>query len=401
MPPDHPPTTSGRDAGTAHAPSQPTNHSLRPAPTTLPVLDSVCRYEKLGRIGEGTYGVVYKARDTVTGALVALKRLRMGRHAPGGDAGGTEFGRDGMPVTSVRELACLQAGAADPHLVRLHAVVTDPAPESVFLVFEYCPYELAAVLDAAPAAFSLPHVKDLAHGLLTALDGLHARFTLHRDVKPSNMLLTGGGVLKLCDCGLARPLPATGLARVTPGEADDGAGPRPPPPLTPKVQTLWYRAPELLWGAATYGEGVDTWSAGCVLGELLAGRPLFPERSEGAVVAAQARLLGAPSPRIWPGLAALPGWREAGAASMRSAAGANPYNFLASTIGAASGLSRAGCDLLNGLLTYDPAARLTARAALRHAWFAEEPAARGRWDEVGRVAERAMGDRRRALEERV
>ena len=77
MPPDHPPTTSGRDAGTAHTPSQPTNHSLRPAPTTLPVLDSVSRYEKLGRIGEGTYGVVYKARDTVTGALVALKRPRL------------------------------------------------------------------------------------------------------------------------------------------------------------------------------------------------------------------------------------------------------------------------------------------------------------------------------------
>ena len=207
-------------------------------------------------------------------------------------------------------------------------------------------------------------------------------------MKPSNLLLTEGGVLKLCDCGLARPLPATGLApEAAETSAEDGT-PRPPPPLTPRVVTLWYRAPELLWGSPSYGAPVDAWAAGCVVGELLTGRPLFPERDEGGVIGAQARLLGSPSPRIWPGLATLPGYTRPGAPGV-AAAGSHPYNLLGSTVGDPAGLSPAGRDFLNGLLTYDPAARLTARAGLRHAWFEESPRPAG-WGSVAAAAGAAV-----------
>lgn len=196
-----------------------------------------------------------------------------------------------MHVTSVRELRVLQE-VSHPNVVRLQEVAMGSGPEAVFLVFEFCQTDLARVIDGHKVPLALSETKRMMLQLLSALAFLEQRWIMHRDVKPSNILLDTNGVLKLCDFGLARRWSAQ----------DRGDH-------TPSVTTLWYRAPEVLLGARDYTSQVDTWAAGCIMGELLLGQPLFPVNSELALLAAMAALLGAPNTKIWPGMQTLPGSR--------------------------------------------------------------------------------------------
>ncbi|GLI62072.1 hypothetical protein VaNZ11_004630, partial [Volvox africanus] len=307
------------------------------ASNLFPVLDPVSNYEKLHRIGEGTYGVVYKARDRATGEVVALKRVRLDRS------------RDGVPVTSIREMRVLQT-CRHPNIVALKKVVTGSQADSVFLVFEYCDHDLGRLLDSMSGgsgrrSFSMSEVKCLMRQLLEAVAFLHDHWVIHRDIKLSNLLYTHTGHLKLCDFGLARYF----APFVT--------------PMTPNVVTLWYRAPEVLLGSEEYDESIDMWSCGAVLAELVSGEPLFPAVSEGECLNMMANLMGTPNERIWPGMSKLP---NAGKFVFPD----QPYNFLRRQL---PQLSEQGLNLLNCLLTYDPDRRITARHALRHEFFKEKP----------------------------
>ena len=174
----------------------------------------------------------------------------------------------------------------------------------MFLVFEYAQHDMATLVDDHHARhgrspFGPPDVKRLMLQLLDALRFLHSRHVLHRDLKLSNLLYDHGGRLRVADFGLARRVDggcfaASGGGRGSRsgyggggGEDDDAAGRRSGEGddrssccLTPKVVSLWYRPPELLLGAERYDQGVDTWGAGCVMGELLRGRPLMDGRTE-------------------------------------------------------------------------------------------------------------------------
>ncbi|KAG8508149.1 Cyclin-dependent kinase 10 [Galemys pyrenaicus] len=333
---------------------------------------SVKEFEKLNRIGEGTYGIVYRARDTQTDEIVALKKVRM------------DTEKDGVPISSLREITLLLR-LRHPNIVELKDVVVGNHLESIFLVMGYCEQDLASLLENMPTPFSEAQVKCIVLQVLRGLQYLHRNFIIHRDLKVSNLLLTDKGCVKTADFGLAR---AYGV---------------PVKPMTPKVVTLWYRAPELLLGTTTQTTSIDMWALGCILAELLAHKPLLPGTSEIHQVDLIVQLLGTPSENIWPVSARPapapapppppytapclasppPGPAHATGGSEHSAQGFSalplagqyslrkqPYNNLKHKF---PWLSEAGLRLLNFLFMYDPKKRATAGDGLESSYFKEKP----------------------------
>ncbi|KAG9459791.1 hypothetical protein H6P81_004299 [Aristolochia fimbriata] len=226
-------------------------------------------FEKLDKIGQGTYSNVYKARDTLSGKIVALKKVRF----------------DNLEPESVkfmaREILILRR-LDHPNVVKLEGLVTSRMSCSLYLVFEYMEHDLAGLAASPGIKFTEPQVKCYMHQLLSGLEHCHNRGVLHRDIKGSNLLLDNGGVLKIADFGLASFF-----------------DPNHKQPMTSRVVTLWYRPPELLLGATDYGVGVDLWSAGCILAELLAGKPIMPGRTEVEQLHKIFKLCGSPTEEYW------------------------------------------------------------------------------------------------------
>lgn len=144
----------------------------------------VTEFEKLNRIGEGTYGVVYRARDTVSHEIVALKKVRMERE------------KDGIPLSGLREISLL-LNLGHKNIVQLKEVVVGRHLDSIFLVMEYCEQDLASLLDNMSLPFKEAEIKCLMLQLFHGVKYLHDRFIVHRDLKVSNLLLTGKGMLKI------------------------------------------------------------------------------------------------------------------------------------------------------------------------------------------------------------
>ncbi|XP_075254422.1 cyclin-dependent kinase 10-like isoform X3 [Convolutriloba macropyga] len=295
----------------------------------------VNEFEKLNRVGEGTYGIVYRARDSRNGEIVALKKVRMELEKQTG----------GMPISGLREVSLLLSTSQHPNIVKLHEVVVGRKLTSVFLVMEFCAQDLASLLDNMPSPFSEPHVKCLMLQVFKGLAHLHSSFIVHRDLKVSNLLLTDRGVLKIADFGLARSFSI------------------PLPKLTPKVVTLWYRSPELLFGASQHTTAIDLWSAGCILGELLSHKPLLPGKTELQQIDLIVNLLGAPTGKIWPGFNELPLIKKI---TLKH----QPYNNLKQKF---SWVSESGLFLLNSLLMFNPDKRSSAEDCLMSSYFREHP----------------------------
>jgi len=310
----------------------------------------------------------------------------------------------------------LQELAGHDNIIRLRNVLRAGNDRDVYLVFDHMATDLAAALRAG--VLQDVHKRYVMYQLLRALKYMHSAAVLHRDIKvrdgkgggdgffigrqkklttlslcpppssqPSNLLLNSECHVKLADFGLARSLPRQPASAPPSGSASpDGhaaspspaaAAPHPSGPvLTDYVATRWYRAPEVLLGAPRYTTGVDLWSAGCILGELLSGRPLFPGASTMDQLARIVAVTGRPDGG---GVAAL---GSPFAAAMvdglpKGAASARPLEALL------PGAPPDGLDLLRSLLRFDPRARLSAEAALAHPYVAafhcpsDEPAAPG------------------------
>lgn len=264
----------------AETPSKPTKDTTGVTPTNRAVASTAdgSIYERMGQVGEGTYGKVYKARHRLTNEFVALKRIRM------------EQEKDGFPITSVREIKLLQR-LKHPGIVQLLEMMIEKG--SVYMVFEYMDHDLTGVLANPNVSFEARHIKDLASQLFEGLAYLHHRGVLHRDIKASNILLDNAGQLKLADFGLARFYQKSRL------NAD----------YTNRVITLWFRPPELLLGATAYDAAVDIWSAGCIFIELFTKATIFPGRDEIHQLETIYSIMGSPTTENWPSVATLP-WFE-------------------------------------------------------------------------------------------
>ncbi|KAL2332681.1 hypothetical protein Fmac_013894 [Flemingia macrophylla] len=300
---------------------------------------SVDEFERLNKIDEGTYGVVFRAKDKNTGEVLALKKVKM------------EKEKEGFPLTSLREINILLS-FHHPSIVDVKEVVVGSNLDSIFMVMEYMEHDLKGLMEAMKQPFSQSEVKCLMLQLLEGVKYLHDNWVLHRDLKTSNLLLNNRGELKICDFGLARQYGS------------------PLKPYTHLVVTLWYRAPELLLGTKQYSTAIDMWSLGCIMAELLSKEPLFNGKTELDQIDKIFRILGTPNEAIWPGFSGLP--------RVKVKFVKNQYNLLrkkfpATSFAGSPVLSDSGFDLLNKLLTYDPEKRITAEEALNHDWFHEVP----------------------------
>lgn len=169
--------------------------------------------------------------------------------------------RDGFPISGLREIQILKI-CDHENIVKMNEVVVGKSLESIFISMEYCEQDLASLLDNMTTPFTESQTKCLMLQLFGGLKYLHSHFIIHRDLKVSNLLLTDKGRVKIADFGLARLCSRTETH------------------MTPRIVTLWYRAPEILFETKTHSSAVDMWAAGCIFGELLTHKPLLPGKSE-------------------------------------------------------------------------------------------------------------------------
>ncbi|ETI49956.1 CMGC/CDK protein kinase [Phytophthora nicotianae CJ01A1] len=286
------------------------------------------RYQKLEKIGEGTYGVVYKAKDRVTGEVIALKKIRL------------EAEDEGIPSTAIREISLLKE-LQHCNIVRLYNIVH--TERKLTLVFEYLDQDLKKYLDVCEKGLEKPILKSFLYQLLRGIAYCHQHRVLHRDLKPQNLLINREGELKLGDFGLAR---AFGI---------------PVRSYTHEVVTLWYRAPDVLMGSRKYSTPVDIWSVGCIFAEMANGGPLFAGTSEADQLDRIFRLLGTPTAEIYPAIVDLPDYRR----DFPVYPAPENLAHLVPTLDAD------GVDLLEQMLQYDPAKRITAADAMVHPYFSD------------------------------
>jgi cyclin-dependent kinase 12/13 len=277
------------------------------------------------QVGLGTFGKVYRARNKYNHRLYALKRVKM------------ESEREGFPVTAVREAKLLES-LKHENIICLEQIIHSEEQEDgesgVFFVFPYCEYDLVGLM--RKKKLLIDEIRFILYSILHGLAYMHSNGIVHRDVKPSNVLISHDGRVCLGDFGLAKSLRSPDYNTLR--------------PLTNRVVTLWYRPPELLLGSTRYDGAVDIWATGCILYEMLGdGSALFFGNDEFTVLEAIVKRLG-PLPDI---AKALP-WH----CHFQSSLGdVSPIDL---------NFDRQARDLLLKMLIVDPRERISAERALKH-----------------------------------
>ncbi|XP_061394073.1 cyclin-dependent kinase 1 [Musca vetustissima] len=284
-------------------------------------------FQKIEKIGEGTYGVVYKGRNRLTGQIVAMKKIRL------------ESDDEGIPSTAIREISLLKE-LKHPNIVCLEDVLMEE--NRLYLIFEFLSMDLKKYMDSLPPEKPLDSdlVRSYLYQITSAILFCHRRRVLHRDLKPQNLLIDKNGIIKVADFGLGRSFGIP--VRI----------------YTHEIVTLWYRAPEVLLGSPRYSCPVDIWSIGCIFAEMATRKPLFQGDSEIDQLFRMFRILKTPTEEIWPGVTSLPDYKNTFPCWST--------NQLPNQL---KNLNSDGIDLIQKMLIYDPVHRISAKDILEHSYF--------------------------------
>ena len=309
----------------------------------IPLSQWSCRnadiYKKVAQVGEGSFGKVYKAElldesSPNNHKIFALKKILMDNE------------KEGFPITALREIMILKR-LNHKNILSLLEIVTKKEKNKtgiVYLVFEYMEHDISG-LSNMKINFPIECIKCIMYQILEGLQYLHKNNILHRDIKTANILLNNKGEIKIGDFGLARIINPNLKKRIT-----------------NRVVTLWYRAPELLFGENIYGSAIDVWSVGCVFSELITGVPLFKGWRESDQIEKICEIIGTPDESNWPGVSKLEFYSKL--------CPKKKYDFSLRKIYDDNDKVDDVCfDLLKKMLYLDPKQRIKVDDALQHEFF--------------------------------
>ncbi|KAK1432892.1 hypothetical protein QVD17_09794 [Tagetes erecta] len=289
-------------------------------------------FERLEKIGQGSYSSVYKARHTKSGRFFALKKVRFHNLKP-----------DSVKFMA-REITILRT-LNHPNIMKLEGLITSKLSCNIYFVFEYMEHDLSGLLSCPDIKFDDSQIKCYMRQLLKGVEHCHSLGVLHRDIKTANILVNSEGILKIGDFGLAK-----------------FHGPECRESLTSHVVTLWYRPPELLLGCTNYGTYVDLWSVGCVFAELCFGRPILKGRTEVEQLHKILKLCGTPPDDYW------------NKSKLPLATMFKPHHsYQTSLRETCKELPETAVDLIQTLLSVEPCKRGTATSALKSEYFHTKP----------------------------
>lgn len=310
---------------------------------------SLRAYEILSKLGEGTFGEVYKARSHRTGRTVALKKILLHNE------------KDGFPITALREIKLLKM-LSHPNILKLEEMAVERKKGDIVkrtymhMVTPYMDHDLSGLLENPAVRFTEPQIKCYMLQLLEGLRYLHGNKILHRDMKAANLLINNRGILQIADFGLARPYD-------DPAPEPGKGGGEATRDYTTLVVTRWYRPPELLLQLRRYTTAIDMWGVGCVFGEMFKGKPILAGSSDLNQAYMIFDLVGSPTEENMPGWSSLPGCE--GMTTIPSKPGAIHQVFREQ--------GSAAISLLMELLKLDWRKRINAIDAIGHAYFKNHP----------------------------
>ncbi|KAK6937851.1 Protein kinase domain [Dillenia turbinata] len=281
------------------------------------------RYRILEELGDGTCGSVYKAVNTETFEIVAVKKMKRKFY----------FWEECTNLCEVKSLCRLN----HPNIIKLREVVREN--NELFFIFEYMQYNLYQIMKERGRPFSEEEIRNFMSQILQGLSYMHRNGYFHRDLKPENLLVTND-IIKIADFGLAREVSSV-------------------PPYTDYVSTRWYRAPEVLLQCSSYTPAIDMWAVGAILAELFTLNPIFPGESEIDQLYKICCVLGSPDWTAFPEAVNVSRLIDLTYSEMLPA---NISDLIPSA-------SLEAVDLITQLCSWDPLKRPTAEQSLQHPFF--------------------------------
>lgn len=288
------------------------------------------RFQKIQKLGEGSYGKVYKTFDTLKRQVVALKKIKLGEED------------EGIPPTAIREMSILRE-LAHNNIIHLCDLIYEFKKRKLYLIFEYMDFDLRKFIDSQTAAIPVHLIRSIFGEIVKGVDYCHENNVFHRDLKPQNILLsTDGSQVKIADFGLSRHFNI------------------PFKLYSKEIVTLWYRAPEIIMGSREYGIGVDIWSLGCIFAELFLKKPLFMGDCQIQQLFTIFNVLGSPDENNCGELKNSPDFSN----KFPKFKGKGLTELMK-----IQGFDSSALDLLEKMLCYDPVKRLTCKEILAHSFM--------------------------------